>query len=165
MQRPLIIAMDGPSGAGKSPLSRMVADRLGYLNIDTGAMYRSVALAARRKGVDPEDEEGLQALVAGLDIAFLQAGSRQLVLLNGEDVSQAIRQPEISLLTSKVAASAAVRQELVRLQRRLGAAGGVILEGRDIGSVVFPTADLKLYLNASSSVRGRRRYAELRGPR
>lgn len=161
-QRELIIAIDGPSGAGKSTLSKLLARRLGYVNIDTGAMYRSVALAARRRGIDPADAAALAALCQGLRIEFLRHDGRERVLLDGEDVSAAIRTPEVSLLTSKVSACPAVREAMVRLQREMGARGGVVLEGRDIGSVVFPGAEVKFFLVATARERGRRRYEELR---
>lgn len=161
-QRELIIAIDGPSGAGKSTLSKLLAARLGYVNIDTGAMYRGVALAARRLGIDPADNEALTRLCADLHIEFIRNNGEERVFLDGEDVSAAIRTPEVSLLTSKVAACPAVREAMVRLQREMGARGGVVLEGRDIGSVVFPQAEVKFFLVATARERGRRRYEELR---
>ncbi|HXV20434.1 MAG TPA: (d)CMP kinase [Desulfuromonadales bacterium] len=161
-QRELIIAIDGPSGAGKSTLSKLLAARLGYVNIDTGAMYRSVAIAARRLGIDPADSEALTRLCADLHIEFIRNNGEERVFLDGEDVSAAIRTPEVSLLTSKVAACPAVREAMVRLQREMGARGGVVLEGRDIGSVVFPQAEVKFFLVATARERGRRRYEELR---
>jgi CMP/dCMP kinase len=157
----LIIAIDGPSGAGKSTLSKLVAAQLGYTNIDTGAMYRSVALEAHRLGLDLEDAAALSGLARGLDIRFVQESTGERVLLNGEDVSEAIRSPENSLRTPRVAACPGVRAALVELQRRLGAEGGVVLEGRDIGTVVFPYADLKIFLIATAEERGRRRWQEL----
>jgi CMP/dCMP kinase len=160
--RELIIAIDGPSGAGKSTLSKRLARSLGYINIDTGAMYRAVALAAFRAGVDPEDEPALERLCAEMDIAFVRGEGGERVLLGVEDVSAAIRTPEISLLTSRISAVAAVRNDLVRRQRRMGEEGGVVLEGRDIGTVVFPHADVKFFLSASARERGRRRFEELR---
>jgi cytidylate kinase len=162
VNRELIIAIDGPSGAGKSTLSKLLARRLGYINIDTGAMYRSVALAATRRGIDPADANALAGLCRGLRIEFVRNDGSERVILDGEDVSAAIRTPEISLLTSKVAASPAVREAMVRLQREMGAAGGVVLEGRDIGSVVFPLAEVKFFLVATACERGRRRYEELK---
>lgn len=162
MNRELIIAIDGPSGAGKSTLSKLLAKRLGYINIDTGAMYRSVALAARRRGIDPADNEALTRLCAVLRIEFIRHNEGERVILDGEDVSAAIRTPEVSLLTSKVSACPAVREAMVRLQREMGACGGVVLEGRDIGSVVFPRAEVKFFLVATVRERGRRRYDELR---
>ena len=163
MKREPIIAIDGPSGAGKSTLSRLLARRFGYTHIDTGAMYRCVALAARRAGLDPADEDGLAALSIRLEIGFVREDGGQRVLLNGEDVSEAIRTPEVSLLTSQVSAHAQVREAMVALQRLMGAAGGAVLEGRDIGTVVFPDAEVKFFLEASARERGRRRFEELRG--
>lgn len=160
--RPLIVAIDGPSGAGKSTVSKLLAERLGYTRIDTGAMYRSVALMASRKGITPEQDAPLQDLCASLEIRFVKSGSGDRILANGEDVSEAIRAPEISLLTSAVAANPVVRDALVDLQRRAGEDGGVVLEGRDIGTVVFPKADIKFFLSASAEERGRRRYEELK---
>ncbi|GAB4163932.1 MAG: (d)CMP kinase [Geothermobacteraceae bacterium] len=159
----MIIAIDGPSGAGKSTASRLLAERLGYLNIDTGAMYRSVALAAHRDGIGPDNHAALEELCDRIDIRLEvdpQGGLR--VMLDGEDVSRAIRTPEISRLTPLVAAVPAVRRAMVTLQRRLGRDGGVVLEGRDIGTVVFPDADLKVFLHASARERGRRRWLELK---
>ena len=156
--RELIVAIDGPSGAGKSTLSKLLARRLGYINLDTGAMYRAVALAARRLQIDPEDNEALGCLASKLSIDFLRMDNgRERVLLDGEDVSEAIRAPEVSLLTSRVSACPAVREAMVRRQRELGVEGGVVLEGRDIGSVVFPDAEVKVFLLATAEERGRRR--------
>lgn len=162
MQREFIVAIDGPSGAGKSTLSKLLARTLRYTNIDTGAMYRAVALAACRAGIDPADEGALEALCRRVQIEFLRADGGERVLLNGEDVSEAIRTPEVSLLTSRVAACAAVRQAMVGLQREMGEKGGVVLEGRDIGTVVFPGAEVKFFLLATAEERGRRRYEELK---
>lgn len=162
MNRELIIAIDGPSGAGKSTLSKLLAKKLGYVNIDTGAMYRSVALAAMRTGTDPSDEKALAQLANSVRIEFIRNPEGERVLLNGEDVSADIRTPEVSLLTSRVSACAAVRQAMVHCQREMGRAGGVVLEGRDIGTVVFPGAEVKLFLVATAEERGRRRYEELR---
>lgn len=162
MKQALIIAIDGPSGVGKSTLSRRLAKKLNYVNIDTGAMYRSVALAAHRAGIAPDDEASLSALCLQLEIRFVRQDEMERVLLNGEDVSEAIRTPEISLLSSRVSAHPVVRRALVELQRELGRNGGVVLEGRDIGTVVFPGADVKFFLAASAAERGRRRWLELR---
>jgi len=155
----LIVAIDGPSGAGKSTVTRRLAERLGYIHIDTGAMFRAVALFASRHGVDPDDDDALARLCTAVDICF---DSMNRVQVNGEDVSAAIRSPEISLFTSRIAAKPSVRNHLLYLQRRMGIAGGVVLEGRDIGTVVFPDADVKFYLTASAEERGRRRYEELK---
>jgi len=154
-----IIAIDGPSGVGKSTLSKLLAQELGYINLDTGAMYRAVALETNRRGVDVNDHAALGQLCGEVEIAFARdgakahVGSKERVLLNDEDVSQQIRTPEISLLTAQVAACAEVREALVQRQRELGAAGGVVLEGRDVGTVVFPQAQVKFYLTASAGAR------------
>ncbi len=156
-----IIAIDGPSGVGKSTLSKLLASELGFINLDTGAMYRAVALAASRIGIDPADMVSLGALAEKVVIDFARDGGLERVLLDGEDVSATIRTPEISLLTSQVSACPAVREALVRRQRQLGANGGVVLEGRDIGTVVFPEAEVKFFMVASAEERGRRRFLEL----
>lgn len=162
MRRGLIIAIDGPSGAGKSSVTRALAERLGYVHIDTGAMFRVVALMVQRHGIDVADEAAVISVCAGLVIAFDPAGGSNRVFANGEDISGLIRSPEISLLTSKVAAFPLVRQALLAMQRELGRQGGVVLEGRDIGTVVFPEADIKFFLTATPQERGRRRYEELK---
>jgi len=158
----LIIAIDGPSGVGKSTLSKVLSRELGYLNLDTGAMYRTVALAAARQGIDATDHEALRQLCDEIVIEFVRKDGAEHVFLNGEDVSAAIRTPEISLRTASIAACPAVREAMVCRQRELGAGGGVVLEGRDIGTVVFPDADVKFFLKASAQVRGQRRFLELR---
>ncbi len=155
-----IVAIDGPAGAGKSTVARQLARRLGFTIIDTGAIYRSVALAAQRAGISWEDDNGLARLLdAGLGLTF--QGER--VLLRGEDVTEAIRTPEISRGASVVSARPVVRQKLLQLQRDLGRAAprGAVLEGRDIGTVVFPDADVKFFLTASDEARAQRRHAEL----
>ncbi len=162
MKRELIVAIDGPSGSGKSTLSRLLAAALNYINIDTGAMYRSVGLAAHRGAIDPADTQALAELCARLTIEFVRNGAVERVLLNGEDVSEAIRTPEMSLMASRVSACLAVRDAMGRLQREMGKRGGVVLEGRDIGTVVFPQAEVKFFLLASAAERGRRRFEELR---
>jgi len=161
-QRKLIVAIDGPSGAGKSSVTKALAERLGYTQIDTGAMFRVVALMASRSGIDADNDPALAELCAGLNIDFTIVDGICQVLANGEDVTAEIRNPRISLLTSRVAAVPAVREHLLLLQRRMGEKGGVVLEGRDIGTVVFPGADVKFYLTASAAERGRRRFAELK---
>jgi cytidylate kinase len=155
-----IVAIDGPAGAGKSTVARQLAQRLGFTMIDTGAIYRSVALAALRAAVSWDDDDALGALLdPGLGIAF--SGDR--VLLRGEDVTAAIRTPEISRGASIVSARPVVRRKLLQLQRDLGGAAprGAVLEGRDIGTVVFPDAAVKFFLTASDDARARRRHAEL----
>ncbi len=160
-EKKLIVAIDGPSGAGKSSVTRSLAERLGYIHIDTGAMFRAVALMASRSCLDIADHAALAVLAASLNIEFDSLSGVCHVLVNGEDVTAEIRSPEISLLTSRVAAVPAVRDHLLLQQRKLGERGGVVLEGRDIGTVVFPDADIKFYLTASAAERGRRRFAEL----
>jgi cytidylate kinase len=157
----LIVAIDGPSGVGKSTLSKLLSLDLGYINLDTGAMYRAVALASLRQGIDAKDHASLKQLCEKIVIEFERGEKEERVLLNGEDVSAQIRTPEISLLTASVAACPAVRDAMVERQRVLGADGGVVLEGRDIGTVVFPHADVKFFLKASAEVRGQRRFLEL----
>ena len=161
--RPLIVAIDGPAGAGKSTVSKLLARRLGLSFVDTGALYRTVALSARRQSIAPDDDAALGALLPRINIVFRTLGEENRVYLDGEDVSTAIRTPEISLLASAVSARPVVRDGLLGLQRRLAleAPVGAVLEGRDIGTVVFPDADLKFFLVASPDVRARRRYEEL----
>ena len=161
MRRELIVAIDGPSGAGKSSVTARLAERLGYLHIDTGAMYRAMALMVSRAGVAINDDAAVQRVCQDATITFRRANGGYHVLVNGEDVSAAIRTPEISLLTSQLASRKVVRDLLLVQQRAMGAAGGVVLEGRDIGTVVFPDAEVKFYLTASVEERGRRRYEEL----
>jgi len=161
--RPFIVAIDGPAGAGKSSVSKLLARRLGFTFVDTGAIYRAVALSARRQGIGYEQDEALAGLLGRIQIGFQGAGDENRVLLDGEDVSAAIRTPEISLGASAVSARKVVREGLLQLQRRLALAApvGAVLEGRDIGTVVFPDADLKFFLLAKPEVRARRRYEEL----
>ncbi|MBU5636792.1 (d)CMP kinase [Geomonas sp. Red69] len=157
----VIVAIDGPSGAGKSSLTKLLARRLGYIHIDTGAMFRAVALMSKRAGIASDDDAGLAELCRGLEITFVRDGENCRVLANGEDVSREIRSEEIGLLTSAISARKPVREALLIMQRAMGAKGGVILEGRDIGTVVFPDAEVKFFLSASAEERGRRRYLEL----
>jgi cytidylate kinase len=152
----LIIAIDGPSGAGKGTVARALADRLGYRHIDTGAMYRALAWKASRDGIDLADEAAVAAL--GEHAAFdVEAGR---ITIDGHDVKAAIRTPEIDKAAAAVARHPAVRRVLVARQRSFGKGGGVVMEGRDIGTVVFPDADVKIYLDASPEERARRRAAD-----
>jgi CMP/dCMP kinase len=156
----LIIAIDGPVGSGKSTLARRVAEMMGYVYIDTGAMYRALALKALRRGLGFDREGDLETLAGGTRIDLKALDGTQQVFLDGEDVTTAIRTPEVSQAASKIAVVSGVRHVLVAEQRRAGQQGGVVMEGRDIGSVVFPDADLKIFLTASPEVRADRRYHE-----
>lgn len=152
----MIIAIDGPAGAGKSTVSRRLADRLGFVRLDTGALYRVVGLAALRAG-RPVDDPGIEAFVKALDIVV----EPESITLDGEDVSDAIRTPEISDAASTYAAVPGVRAALLALQRRLGQMQDTVVDGRDIGTVVFPQAEVKIFLTARAEVRAERRLAEL----
>jgi cytidylate kinase len=159
--RKLVITIDGPAGSGKSTTARLVARRLNYAYLDTGAMYRAMAVKALRAGIDPGDEESLAQLAqrTEIDVRTYPQGTR--VLLDGEDVTDHLRSPEVTQASSPVAAVRAVRERMVELQRRIGAGGGIVAEGRDMGSVVFPDADLKIYLDANLRCRAQRRKREL----
>ncbi len=163
MTRGPIVAIDGPSGSGKTTVSRRLAERAGLVRLDTGAMYRAVALAAKRAGIPWSDPSRLGGLCAGLSMEFRREGGELRLFLSGEDVSGPIRTPEISMGASAVSAHGPVREAMVVLQRKLGEAGGVVAEGRDTGTVVFPRAEAKFFLDAAAAVRARRRYLEARG--
>ncbi|UCF78090.1 MAG: (d)CMP kinase [Candidatus Eiseniibacteriota bacterium] len=158
--RKLVIAIDGPSASGKSTTARMVAERLRYLHVDTGAMYRALALKALRAKLDLGDDGSVRYLLESSSVDFQAAGASSRVLLDGQDVTEEIRKGEVSQKSSEIAALPAVRRWMVRRQRALGQAGGVVMEGRDIGTVVLPDADLKVYLDASSDERAKRRWLE-----
>jgi cytidylate kinase len=158
-QNGVIVALDGPSGAGKSTIGRALADVLGYTYLDTGAMYRALAVRALEAEIAVDDEPGLARMAAAARIAFDATGKR--VTLDGRDVSEEIRSREATRVASAVAKVGAVRRELVRRQQVLGKPGGVVLDGRDIGSVVFPDAEAKFYLDAAPEQRARRRFDEI----
>ncbi len=155
------IAIDGPAGAGKSSISKKVAKALGYIYIDTGAMYRTVGLKAVRCGIDTKDSEGVASILPTLDIDIRHEGVEQHIFLDGENVSDQIRTPEISMAASNVSAIPAVRVALVELQRKLAENHDVVMDGRDIGSFVLPDAEVKIFLTASVDARAQRRYKEL----
>lgn len=159
--RKVVVAVDGPAAAGKSTVSKALAARLGYLYIDTGALYRAVAWLADREGISDAAPEFIGARVARADIRLEGDPQRPRVLVAGRDVSAEIRSERISQLSSKLSALPEVRDALLDLQRRLGADGGVVMDGRDIGTVIFPAADAKFFLSASAETRARRRHAEL----
>ncbi|MBI2962584.1 MAG: (d)CMP kinase [Deltaproteobacteria bacterium] len=160
----LIIAIDGPAGAGKSTVARELARRLGYVYVDTGAMYRVVGLLAREQGIDAGNGAQLGELAGRLAIRFeALADGTQRVLVDSRDVTAAIREQEVGEWASRVSTRAEVRERMVAAQREIGGAGGVVLEGRDIGTVVFPDADVKFFLEASAAERGRRRHHQLLG--
>jgi CMP/dCMP kinase len=158
----MIVAIDGPSGAGKSTLAKRIAKDLRFTYLDTGAIYRALALKILRRGVDLNDSAALSAIVMDTDIDLRGRNGQLQVLLDGEDVSASIRTPEVSQMASKASAIPMVRRRLLDLQRALGQRGNVVAEGRDIGTVVFPDAQVKIYLDASIEERARRRCDELR---
>ena len=158
MKRELIVTIDGPSGAGKSTVSQLLAERLKYKYIDTGALYRVVALKVKQEDIDPESEGDLSLLCSRLNISFDQKNGKLRVFLDGKDVTEKIRTPEMSLLASKVSAKKVVRSALLGIQRKLGDEGGIVVEGRDMGTVVFPEAEVKFFLKASLKTRGERRF-------
>jgi len=159
--RKIIIAIDGPAGAGKSTIARHLARHFGLLNLETGAMYRAFALKALRAGVSLDSSQDLEVLAAGTQIRLEPGEGENRVLLDGEDVTGLIRTPAVTDAASRVSVFPAIRAWMVRLQQQVGAAGGVVMEGRDIGTVVFPHAAVKIFLDAAPEVRGQRRFEQL----
>jgi cytidylate kinase len=157
----LLITIDGPAGAGKTTVSRALADRLGYRYIDTGALYRGLALTVKNQGVNPDSDADLARLCKDLKMAFAVNNKGLRLLSNGEDVTDRIRSPEITMLASAVSAKPVVRKHLIELQISMGLEKAAVFEGRDMGTVVFPDADVKFFLNASTRTRARRRFEEL----
>ena len=159
----IAVAVDGPAGAGKSSISKIVAKKLGYLYIDTGAMYRSVTWAVLHNHIDVNNQKAVEALLPELDLTMEASDDSCKVFIAGQDVTDFIRTPQVNNAVSIVASYKGVRQYLVERQRLMAEAGGVILDGRDIGSVVLPNAELKIYLTASVEARAMRRYLEVKG--
>lgn len=157
----LVVAIDGPAGAGKSTVTKLLARRLGYDLLDTGALYRAVALLCARRSIPWEDGPRVADVARAMSIRFQTEGEKNRVFVGGAEVTEEIRTPEVSEGSSLVSALPAVREALLDQQRRLGAGGGVVAEGRDVGTVVFPAAEAKFYLTASVEVRARRRWEEL----
>lgn len=155
------IAIDGPAGAGKSTIARLVAKKLGYIYIDTGALYRAIGLYALKNGVDPSYSEGVSELLDGIKLELKFENGIQRVILCGEDISEEIRVPEVSVAASEVSKIQNVRKFLLNLQKDIAEKSNVIMDGRDIGTVVLPNAQLKIFLTASVEVRAKRRYKEL----
>ena len=158
----LIITIDGPAGAGKTTISKLLAQRLGYRYLDTGALYRGVALAVQQAGIDPKDDNALQTLCRDLSLTLEEGDHGLRLILNGRDITALIRTPEISMLASAVSARPLIRDFLLETQRFIGKQKRVVCEGRDMGTVVFPWADVKFFLDAAPDIRARRRFEELK---
>jgi len=158
----IIIAIDGPAGSGKSTTARLVAQKLGYIYIDTGAMYRALTLKVIELGIDPNDESLITKIAENTKIELLYENGNLKVILDGKDVSEKIRSPEVTSLVSIVSAHPKLRDIMVKKQRELGRNGGVVMDGRDIGTVVFPDADLKIFMTADVRERAKRRQKELK---
>lgn len=156
------IAIDGPAGAGKSTISKLLASQLGYIHIDTGAMYRAVGLKVLKNNVSPHDSRKIVEILNSTDIQIKLVDGRQLVFLDGEDVTEKIRQPEVSMYASDVSKIREVRERLVKMQQELAKQKGVIMDGRDIGTHVLPNAELKIFLTATAEERAKRRFLELK---
>jgi cytidylate kinase len=158
----IVIAIDGPAASGKSTTAHLVAERLGYLHVDTGAMYRAMALKVLQERIDPTDMKAVEGIVASTEVTQKAINGQLHTFLDGADVSEKIRGREVAKVSSLISANRKVREAMVSEQRRLGKDGGAVLEGRDIGTVVFPDANLKIFLTASLDERARRRQRELR---
>lgn len=154
------IAIDGPAGAGKSVIAKTIANRLNYIYMDTGALYRGIALYVSRSGVDTTNQAAVEALLPGVKIGLEYIDGKQRVMLNGEDISESIRTAQVAMYASNVSAMPSVREFLLELQRDFAKINNIIMDGRDIGTVVLPNADVKIFLTASAEVRAKRRYAE-----
>ncbi len=156
----MIVAVDGPAGSGKGTITKRIQEELGFLNLDTGATYRCVALEALREGLTLDDEEKIMNIANNIDIKIDNTGDKDIILLNGEDVSEEIRTKEVTSIVSQVSSIIPVRHKMVEVQRELAKGKNVIVEGRDIGTIVFPNAEIKIYLDADQNVRAKRRYDE-----
>ena len=156
----MIVAVDGPAGSGKGTVTKKIEEKLGFLNLDTGATYRCVALQVLKETVKLEDEEKIIKIANEIDIKIDNTGSKDIILLNGEDVSKEIRTKEVTSIVAPISSIIPVREKMVDVQRKLATGKNVIVEGRDIGTVVFPNADIKIYLDASQEIRAKRRYEE-----
>jgi len=161
LKRDLIVTIDGPAGSGKSTVSKALAKRLSYLYLDTGALYRAVAYLAGKEGVSGNDEEALYDVLKSADIRLQKSGNVFQVYVNGEEVTGHLRTEEIGLMASKISALPLIREMLLPIQRKAGVSGGIVAEGRDMGTVVFPDADVKFFIEASESERIQRRFKEL----
>ena len=159
----MLITIDGPAGAGKTTVSRILAQRLGFRYVDTGALYRGVALAVLEAGIDLSDDKALDTMMKNLSIGFIVREGLTRLMLNDRDVTDDIRTPDVTMAASAVSARPVVRQHLLDLQHELGSQKRAVFEGRDMGTVVFPNADIKFYLDASVDVRARRRFNEFKG--
>lgn len=156
----IVIAIDGPGGSGKGTITKLVAKKLGLINVDTGAMYRCVALDCLNKNIKPEELEKIEEVLEHIDIELKREGDNQIVLLNGQDVTKEIRTEKIDENVAKYAAIKIVRDKVTPIQQKMGENANIIMEGRDIGTVVFPNADVKLFLDCSLEVRAQRRYKQ-----
>lgn len=156
----MIVAVDGPAGSGKGTVTKRIEEELGFLNLDTGATYRCVALQTLREGLTLDNEKEIIEIANSIDIKIDNTGDKDIILLNGEDVSKEIRTKEVTAVVSQISSIIPVRERMVEVQRSLAKGKNVIVEGRDIGTVVFPNADVKIYLDASEEIRAKRRYDE-----